>query len=291
MNSDNNINNEIQNNNQNMNVQDNNFNMQDNNGVPNNQNNNQMNIQPNNNNNNKNNKGLIIGLSIAGVVIVLVIVGIFAWSKYVDYMHQKADDEIKDSIDDIDDLEDITNDNSQEENSDNNYTNTSKEFSMLGEIQNAKITYRNYDTSLEQLGCVGNSKFKFSIDNGVLTITETSNNKNYTLSSITDVKSIVGVDYSYSCEQEIYYILTNDGKIYYAKGTLNMIDDMSNINNYFVLLESNYNFSYTDIGIVGYTIDDEGINGSLGLIAKTATDDEIIFTNPNYEHYGFYRVI
>lgn len=56
-------------------------------------------------------------------------------------------------------------------------------------------------------------------------------------------------------------------------------------------MESYYNFTYTDIGEVGYTIYDDQTGGDLGLIAKTTTDDEIIFTNTNYDVYGFYRVI
>lgn len=109
----------------------------------NNQNGDQINMQSNNN---KSNKGLIIGLSVAGVII-LIIVGMFAWNKYVDYMYQKADDEIKDSIDDIDDLDDIINNNKQDDDSNNDKSDSldiSKHCEELG------CTYITSDSDLKE---------------------------------------------------------------------------------------------------------------------------------------------
>lgn len=244
-------------------------------------------------NNNNNKKGLIIGLIVVGVLLVVVVAGIFIFNKPQKDEKATDDKEVNENVDD--DTEEDTTDNTDKEdttddkdNEDDNKAYFNTKFNSLGEMPNAKITSKNYKQSIEELGCNGVIGYKFSINNGILTITETENNKAYGLNSIKNIKSIVGVSYAQACDMEIYYVLTNDGKIYYTKDYLFELKDLSEIDNFFFQLETTESFTYTDVGVAIYTIDDG--SSSYGLIAKTSTGNEIVFTNPMFENPGFYKV-
>ena len=64
---------------------------------------------------------------------------------------------------------------------------------------------------------------------------------------------------------------------------------MTDINNYFVLLKTNENYTYTAIGNAVVTKDGEP-DANIGLIAKTTTGDELIFLNPSYTNKTYYKV-
>ena len=95
-------------------------------------------------------KTIIIIVSIIGGIILLIAAGIIAWNKYVDYMFNKADEEIYNSIDDIinEDIDIEDNDDYYEEEIEDDDLKENIKLSN-GEIYNIELEKSYYSLTID----------------------------------------------------------------------------------------------------------------------------------------------
>ncbi len=118
-------------------------------------------------------------------------------------------------------------------------------------VQNSDVVIANFnEPTISNLGCDSKSKnvnYTLKLDSGKVYIINEDTFENYSLDSISDIKSIGSITYTSNCDDAVYFLLTNSGDIYYTNNNIVSIIDIKNIGKEFKKLSSDY--SFTSIGI------------------------------------------
>lgn len=204
--------------------------------------------------NKKNNYLLIIVLTI--VLVLILILLLIAKNNYkLDNNIQDNNDipEIEEQIDKIETkLELITNDDAL----------ANENYSL-----NDSIKY-------QVAGCGGNYDFELKIDNSKLKIVNLVTKEEKIINEIKGIKNLVTLNPSLDCGLNYYIILDNNGKIYVIGEQVLGYKNITEINNYIYLLDTDIVFSDIKQDMESYDCFDGHKCGNRILVGKTKDGKE-----------------
>ena len=201
-----------------------------------------------------------------GIIIILLLFS--SWLIYSNFNKKEVKNELKEEL--------ITGsiiDYKKDKYSDYNIvdikTYDSKENGNVIYEKNLLGSYNDIITNFTRDGksCTGNRNLKFEISKGKVIITDLDSNENYTMSNIEGAKELYYLE-NLACDNDYYYILTNDGKIYYASHLSHLeVDNISEYEQAFKLIETDMIFDR--LGVISENI----------VVAKTDDNKEVFIAN------------
>ena len=118
------------------------------------------------------------------------------------------------------------------------------------EEMNRNIKFKELDKTITNELCNSKNKkvnYTLKLENGEVIINNLDNFMNFSLKKVTNVKAITSVLYGNSCDQNSYVILS-EGKIYFTNNNIVNINNLDNLDDEFILLETEEDFDDLLIG-------------------------------------------
>lgn len=118
------------------------------------------------------------------------------------------------------------------------------------EEMNQNIKFKELDKTITNELCNSKNKkvnYTLKLENGEVIVNNLDNFMNFSLKKVTNVKAITSVLYGSSCDQNSYVILS-EGKIYFTNNNIVNINNLDNLDDEFILLETEEDFDDLLIG-------------------------------------------